>query len=377
MKSNDENNICKISLLNLNTWIRCCIGVFLFCAGGALSFLLFRSHFPMLGYILAGIVLIIVIHLVGEFHYLIADSEKRTVTWSRGIIFTTSRKTIDFKDITEVVQEKEIHSRKNDSVSYYIAKLQTKGKEHKKQKLSFSLETSIDPEKGEIFKSQNQFRTRKIAEQLAEFLKRPLLDKTRGKTVIRSWDELDMSIAEKWSREEKKPERPLVPDFMLDRVDEVTINGINSTSIRIPSFIERYPKVLFVFLSLIILLLSFIAYQLWSTKDISGTLLSGWGSFCTFILLVATVLFLKGLTSKKVRVNETQINILYKYAGFLPWFLKLDSSEIEEIDFTHSSLALVTDKRIVTIVDHGEKGEAQFCLSIIKYTLKPASYSSF
>ena len=375
LKSDTSNNIYKISILNMNIWFRVAIGLFILSGGGVLSYILFRSQFPVLGYILAGIVLIILIHLLGEFHYLIIDLAGGIITWKRGIIFTTSSKNMKIKDVTGILQEKEIHSSKNNSIIYYVAKFQFKGKQYKRQKSSLSLETSINPEKGEFFKSRNQFKTRKIAEELAEVLKRPLVDKTRIKTTIRPWNELNMSIAEKWSREEKKTKKPSVPDFMLERIDEVTIDGISSTSIQIPSFIKRYPKVLFIFIPLIFSLSAFIAYQSWNTKDISEALSSDWVIGSIIILIVATVFFLKGLTSKKVRINENQINILYKYAVFLPWIVKLDSSEIEEVDFTGNTLELVTDKRIVSLIDHGQKGETKFCLDMIKYTLKPPSYS--
>ncbi len=302
--------------------------------------------------------------IIGFFENITIDRHHGSLTRKRGVFFFSSKKTIDINGMLSVILSKDTRVRDSSgslkTTNYYPIKLKA-------------------PEGEELVaEPRNATQARSTAESLAAFLSLQMTDRSRGKTVIRNPDELNMGIAGRWMRNGEEAEYPECPDSMKGRVKDIHCERANFTSLYFPSMAEEVPKMAAIWITVMFALLGFIAYRVWphaqsqGVGDLTRTLLSNARSFWVIapglVLLGVVGTVIEGLISTKLMINRECICIVRTLLG-IPRTIRVQSSKLEGIDLDKNALIFVTDRKRIKFKPEAKPEEVEFCAKMIKYVL--------
>ena len=299
------------------------------------------------------------------------DAQKKTIKTGTGIFIPFLNKKTPFSEARRVYLKKEVRVSSNSD-----------GGSNTKTVYPVYL---YAPNKLSLHEFSNPIKARRVAEGLAKHLEVKFEDSSRGKSITRTHDELDMSIYEREQKVQTVSSKPENPDDSIEITEDfLHEEGEQVFSITLPPAAYKTKGILMVmsavFLTCLIIVLSKIIIVLLNDLDSGLSLIFNFLEFFFIVPLIAVLgvgkLLLRGLSAVKITIFEHQLKIKSSFLG-LKRTRTIPSKEIEELELhiinkkaDTASISLVTDHMQLTLGKYQSIKGLQFVINSILWRVK-------
>ncbi len=302
------------------------------------------------------------------------DRSRGVIQYWSGLLAPMFRKTHRIEDIQQVTLTKEV--RRSDRSSYTVYPVRLLG----------------DGIKLEIGETQRYEKSRRLAEQLAEFLSLPLADSSSGEVVIREPEDLNTPLRERLVREGEEP-LPEPPAHLESRI----LRRGNAVRIEIPparggigSLLSKIIFIFSTFFTLVFLgIIGSTIYQWGKTNPHIFWIVGGVAVAFIIgdILILRKFLPLFGAAPTRITVTPEELRVEHKVglaglttevipAGELEELIlpKADPAKALEVPEMLAGLVAApiiarSDRKTIQFAGRLSQEEKEFLVAVIKHTL--------